>query len=69
MNDLIKSLSQKFHLSEEQSSQAVKIVLNFLKDKLPDPASSQLDKLIMSLDVKETPGNAINDLGSKFTTK
>lgn len=69
MNDLIKELTEKFNLSEEQSSRIVKMVINYLKNKLPEPAAEQLNILVMKEDSKETPGNAIKDLGSKFTTK
>ncbi len=69
MNDLLKKLSEKFGLTEQQSYEAFKIVLSFLKDKLPDPAGTQLNELLMTMDSEETPGNAIKDLGSKFTTK
>ncbi len=69
MNELLKKLSEKFGLSEQQSHEAFKMVVSFLKDKLPDQAGTQLNELLMRMDSKETPGNAINDLGSKFTTK
>ncbi len=69
MNELIKNLSNKFGLTEPQAYEAAKMVIVYLKDKLPDPAASQLNNLLISAEGKDTPGNAINDLGSKFTTK
>ncbi len=69
MNDLLKKLSEKFGLTEEQSYEAFKIVLSFLKDKLPEPAGSQVNNLLTTMDGKENPGSALKDLGSKFTTK
>lgn len=69
MNELIKNLSDKLGLSESQAFEAAKIVIIYLKDKLPDPAAAQLNNLLISTDGKENPGNAIKDLGSKFTIK
>ena len=69
MNELLNKLSEKFGLTEEQSYEAFKMVLEFLKDNLPDPAGSQINKILILQDSKETPGNAIKDLGSKFTTR
>ncbi len=69
MNELLKKLSEKFGLTEVQSFEAFKMVLAFLKNKLPDPAGSQLNDILISMDSEETPGNALKDLGSKFTTK
>jgi hypothetical protein len=69
MNDLVIDMSKKFNLSEEQSSQIVKTVINYLKNKLPEPAAEQLNNLLITKEGKENPGNAINDLGSKFTTR
>lgn len=69
MEDLLNKLSDKFGLSKEQSYEAFRMILEFIKDKLPDPAGSQINEILISLDSKDTPGNAIKDLGSKFTTK
>ncbi len=69
MNELIKNLSNKFDITEAQAYEATKIVIIYLKDKLTDPAASQLNNLLISTEGKNTPGNAIKDLGSKFTTK
>ncbi len=69
MNELLKKLSEKYGLSEQQSYEAFKMVLSFLKDELPDPAGTQLNELLITMESKDTPGNAIKDLGSKFTTK
>jgi hypothetical protein len=69
MDDLLVKLSEKFGLSDEQSYQAFKMILEFLKDKLPDPAGSQINEILISRDGADTPGNTMKDLGSKFTTK
>ncbi len=69
MKDLLKKLSEKFGLTEVESFEAFKMVLAFLRDKLPDPAGTQINDILISMDSEETPGNALKDLGSKFTTK
>lgn len=69
MDELIRKLSDKFGLTQEQSYEAFKIVLNFLKDKMPDPAGSQINEILMVGESNDNPANAIKDLGRKFTTK
>ncbi|MGD8624902.1 MAG: DUF2267 domain-containing protein [Anaerolineae bacterium] len=43
MDKLVKLVSQKVGISEEQAQQAVTVVLDFLKDNLPAPIASQVD--------------------------
>lgn len=69
MNELLNKLSEKFGLSEEQSYEAFKMILGFIKEKLPDPAGSQINEILITLDGEDNPGNTLKDLGSKFTTK
>ncbi len=46
MDELIKQVSEKTGLSEEMSKVAVETVLNYLKDKLPDPIAGQIDNVL-----------------------
>ncbi len=46
MDELIKQVSEKTGLSEEKSKIAVETVLNYLKDKLPDPIAGQIDNVL-----------------------
>ncbi|MEA2204036.1 MAG: hypothetical protein QOE77_812 [Blastocatellia bacterium] len=46
MEELIKQVSQKTGISEDQARTAVSTVINFLKDKLPAPIAGQLDNFI-----------------------
>lgn len=46
MEELIDLVAQKTGLSEEMAKVAVDTVIDFLKDKLPGPAASQLDALL-----------------------
>ena len=46
MEELIKQVVQKTGISEDQAKQAVKTVLDFLKQKLPAPIAAQLDGVL-----------------------
>jgi uncharacterized protein (DUF2267 family) len=46
MNELIKLVTQKTGISEEQAKTAVETVLGFLKQKLPAPIASQIDSVL-----------------------
>jgi hypothetical protein len=69
MDELLNKLSEKYGLSGEQSYEIFRMILDFLKEKMPDPAGSQINEIIIALDGEENPINALKDLGSKFTTK
>ncbi len=43
MDQLIKQVTERTGISEQQAHQAVDTVLGFLKDKLPAPLATQLD--------------------------
>jgi hypothetical protein len=43
MDKLVNLVSEKTGLSEEMSRQAVEVVINHLKDKLPEPIAGQID--------------------------
>ena len=46
MDELIKLVAGKVGISPEQAEGAVKTVLGFLKDKLPEPIGGQIEKFI-----------------------
>jgi hypothetical protein len=46
MNELINQLTQRTGISQQQAQQCVQIVANFLKQRLPGPAATQLDNFI-----------------------
>jgi hypothetical protein len=60
MDELVQMVSQKTGLSEEQSRQAVEIVLEYLKGKLPEPIAGQLDNI-----VEGSEGVDLGDMASK----
>jgi uncharacterized protein (DUF2267 family) len=43
MDELIKQVANKVGISEAQAKQAVEMVMDFLKDRLPEPIAGQLD--------------------------
>jgi len=46
MEELLKQVSAKAGISEEQARGAVTTVLGFLKDRLPEPIAGQLDNVV-----------------------
>lgn len=59
MDELIKLVSQKAGISQDQAKAAVQTVLGFLKDKLPAPVAGQIDSLLAggpSQDIGKTLG-------------
>lgn len=62
MEELVILVSQKTGLSKEVSAEAVKIVVDYIKKKLPAPVAAQVDKVLGS-------GSAADALGSLFGKK
>lgn len=46
MDELVKLVSSKVGISEDQARQAITIVVNFLKERLPAPIAGQVDGVI-----------------------
>ncbi len=46
MEELIKLVSQKTGISEDQAKTAVETVIGYLKQKLPAPIAGQIDTLL-----------------------
>ena len=46
MEELIKRITEKTGISEDQARTAVTTVSNFLKEKLPAPIAGQVDSLL-----------------------
>jgi len=46
MDDLIKTVSEKTGLSEDMAKQVVSVVLDYVKDKLPDSIAGQVDSFL-----------------------
>ncbi len=48
MDELVKLVTQKTGIAPEQAKQAIEVVVNFLKQKLPAPIASQVDAALNS---------------------
>lgn len=46
MDELIKLVTQKAGISQDQAKAAVDTVLKYIKDKLPGPVGSQIDRVL-----------------------
>lgn len=62
MDELIKQVSAKTGISEDQARTAVNTVLGFLKTKLPAPIAGQIDNAIGG---GEASGGGLGDLAAK----
>jgi hypothetical protein len=60
MEELIKQVSAKTGISEDQAKSAVDTVLNFLKTKLPEPIAGQIDNVVGG-----GSGGGLGDLANK----
>ena len=63
MEELIKQVTAKTGISEDQARTAVTTVLGFIKDKLPAPIAGQIDNVIGG--GGEGESNTLSDLASK----
>ena len=62
MDELVKLVSEKTGLSKESSAEAVDVVLDYLKKKLPKPVAAQVDAVLGA-------GSAMDALGGLFGKK
>ncbi len=46
MDELIQQVAQKAGISQDQARQAVTVVINFLKERLPAPIAAQVDGIL-----------------------
>jgi hypothetical protein len=62
MDELIKQVTAKAGISEDQARKAIDTVTGFLKDKLPAPIGGQIDNLMSG---EGAVGGAVGDIASK----
>lgn len=62
MDELIKNISAKTGISEEQARSAVNMVTGFLKEKLPAPIAGQIDNVMSGAG---GAGGMLSDAASK----
>jgi hypothetical protein len=53
MDELVKLVAEKTGLSDDKAKVAVDTVIDFLKDRLPDPIGKQLDTVLEGGDVSD----------------
>jgi hypothetical protein len=63
MEELIELIVEKTGISEEIANKVVDMVVDFLKDKLPEPIAGQLDNLLSGEGIAD---DLLGGLGSLF---
>ena len=67
MEELIKRITEKTGISEDQARTAVTTVSGFLKEKLPAPIAGQVDNLLGSGDgMPDQLGDVASKVGNIF---
>lgn len=71
MDQLIKQVTERTGITEDQAKQAVDIVLSFVKGRLPASLGSQLDSLLAgdTSSLGSIAGGAQDALGGLFGKK
>jgi hypothetical protein len=68
MDELIKRITEKTGISEEQARGAVNTVSGFLKEKLPAPIAGQVDNVLSGAGgvVADKVGDVASKIGGMF---
>lgn len=70
MDELIKRITEKTGISEDQARSAVNMVAGFLKEKLPAPLAGQVDNVLGGAGggggISDTLGDAASKVGNIF---
>jgi hypothetical protein len=68
MDELIKRITEKTGISEDQARSAITTVSGFLKEKLPSPIAGQVDNLLSGAGggLSDTLGDAAAKVGGIF---
>jgi hypothetical protein len=74
MEELIKQVSQRSGISEDQARKAVDTVLGYMRDKLPASASGMIDSVIggganVAGGVADTAQNVLGNIGGMLGKK
>jgi hypothetical protein len=69
MDELIKQVSQKTRIPEETAKVAVETVVNYLKEKLPEPIAGQIDNVLSGAGSISGLGDMAKGLGGLFGKK
>jgi hypothetical protein len=67
MDELIKRITEKTGISEDQARSAVNMVAGFLKEKLPAPLAGQVDNVLGGEGgMSDTLGDVAGKVGNIF---
>jgi len=67
MDELIKRITEKTGISEDQARSAVTTVSSFLKEKLPSPIAGQVDNVLSGAGgITDKLGDAAATVGGLF---
>lgn len=66
MDDLVNKVSTQVGISGGMAQQAVSIVVNYLKQRLPGPVGGQIDSVLGGQESSEGLGDKVKDLGGMF---
>ena len=69
MNELVDLIVKKTGIPAATAQTVVKIVLDFLKKKLPAPVGAQIDGLLSNPGAVSTAENVLGNLASKLGKK
>ncbi|HKD75968.1 MAG TPA: hypothetical protein VKB76_10745 [Ktedonobacterales bacterium] len=72
MNELVQQICSRTGISQDQAQTAVKTTVDFIKQRLPAPVSSQLDNMVSQGGGGNMPGmqqqaqQSMGDFGQSF---
>ncbi|HMO58881.1 MAG TPA: DUF2267 domain-containing protein [Roseiflexaceae bacterium] len=69
MEQLVKLVMERTGLAEAQAREAVKVVVGFIKERLPEPIQAQFDTLLDTPIAGNVAEQALNTLGGLFGGK
>ena len=69
MDELVKLVTQKAGINDQQAKTAVDTVLNFLKQRLPPNVAPQLDAIIANPNAVKEAEDLGKNLGGMFNKK
>ena len=69
MKELVNLIVKKTGVPAATAETIVKIVVDFLKKKLPAPVAAQIDGLLSNDSAVQTAGNVLGDFAAKIGKK
>ena len=66
MDEIVKRITEKTGISEDQARSAVNMVAGFLKEKLPAPLAGQIDSVLSGGGMTDKLGDVAGKVGGLF---